>query len=480
VVKSPHREDKPSGGRTDTVPVMPSPKSKNARSPLESPRVRQAARELLAAVAEEIDASPLAPKLYERALREVGRLRGQPLFYPALSGGTGSGARVRLADGSTRIDFISGIGVYGFGHSDPDLLETAVVAAAGDSVYQGHLFPGVEYLRLSKALLRHAGKQLRHVWLSISGSMANENALKLILQKHAPADRVIVFEGAFAGRTLAMAELTDRPAYRDGLPLRGNVLHVPFFDPSEPDSTQRSVAALDAHLRRYPGRIACMLFELVQGEAGFNTAPREFFGALMERCRSAGIAVWVDEVQTFARTGELFAYRTLELDEYVDIASVGKALQGSAVLFRSAYKPRPGLIAGTLAGSTVGLAVGARIIERLESDGYLGADGRIAILGGRIERRLDVLRKRLPNTIGERSGIGAMQAFVVFDGSDETTQAIVHAAFEEGLMVFATGGNPAKIRMLLPVNTTDEELEAGFTMLEKAIRRVAEERAFPI
>jgi 4-aminobutyrate aminotransferase-like enzyme len=72
-----------------------------------------------------------------------------------------------------------------------------------------------------------------------------------------------------------------------------------------------------------------------------------------------------------------------------------------------------------------------------------------------------------------------MQAFVPFDGSEEIVTAIVHAAFEEGLMVFGTGSSPAKIRMLLPVNTTDEELEAGFTMLEKAIRRVGEERELP-
>ena len=60
--------------------------------------------------------------------------------------------------------------------------------------------------------------------------------------------------------------------------------------------------------------------------------------------------------------------------------------------------------------------------------------------------------------------------------SEEIAAAIVHAAFEEGLMLFGAGRNPSKIRMLLPVNTTDEELEAGFTMLEKALRRVAEER----
>jgi 4-aminobutyrate aminotransferase/(S)-3-amino-2-methylpropionate transaminase len=443
---------------------------------LETPRVREAARELLAAVAEAGGQRTLGPKAYERALRETERLRGRPLLVPALSGGTGRGARVRLADGTTRLDFIGGIGVYAFGHSDPDLLETAVVAAAGDTVHQGHLFPGTEYLHLSRALLRHAGKRLKHTWLSISGSMANENALKLILQKHAPADRIVVFEGAFAGRTLALGELTDRPAYRDGMPMRGNVLHVPFYDPKDLESTQKSVSALEAHLRRYPGQIAGMLFELIQGEGGFNTAPREFFTALMDRCHESKLAVWVDEIQTFARTGELFAFRTLELENHIDVVTVGKTVQGSAVLFTRPYNPRPGLIAGTYAGSTVGMAVGARIIERLETEGYLGPDGRVALLGRRVERRLASLRKRLPKAVGERSGTGAMQAFVAFDGSTEIVSAIVRAAFEEGLMVFGTGANPSKIRMLLPVNTTDEELEAGFSMLEKAMRRVAEER----
>ncbi len=257
------------------------------------------------------------------------------------------------------------------------------------------------------------------------------------------------------------------------------MLHVPFYEPSDPNSIERSVNALDAHLARYPGQIAAMLFELVQGEGGFHTAPREFFVALMERCRAAELAVWVDEVQTFARTGELFAYRTLDLEEFVDVVTVGKMLQGSAVLFRRSYNPKPGLVAGTYAGSTVGMAVGARIIERLESEGYLGPEGRLAVLARRVERRFEALARRLPDAVGERSGLGAMQAFVPFGGNAVLARAVMQRAFEEGLLVFTAGSQPTKIRMLLPVNTTDEELEAGFTMLEKALRRVAEEHDLP-
>ncbi|MFQ5418613.1 MAG: aminotransferase class III-fold pyridoxal phosphate-dependent enzyme, partial [Myxococcota bacterium] len=249
-----------------------------------------------------------------------------------------------------------------------------------------------------------------------------------------------------------------------------------FYDPDDPDSTARSVAALEAHIARYPGRIAGMLFELVQGEGGFRTAPREFFVPLMERCQREKIAVWVDEVQTFARTGELFAFQTLALADHVDVVTAGKMLQGSAVLFTRPYNPKPGLVAGTYAGSTVGLAVGARIIERLESEGYLGPEGRVAVLGGRAERRIEAMHRRMPRAVGARTGIGAMQSFVPFDGAPDVAAAVLQSAFAEGLMVFTAGSNPTKIRMLLPLNASDEELETGFSILEKALAQVAEER----
>jgi acetylornithine/N-succinyldiaminopimelate aminotransferase len=449
------------------------------KSLLDSPRVREAARALIEAVHAETESRELAPKAYDRAVRELERMRGRPLFHPALASALGRGARVRLANGNTLIDFASGIGTYGFGHSDLALLESAVVAAAGDSVFQGHLLPGIEVHRLSKALLRHAGPHLKHVWLSLSGAVANENALKMIYQRHAPAEKIVAFERAFAGRTLAMAEITDKPAYRQGLPARDTTLYVPFFDPEDPESLHKSLAALDAHLARYPNRIAGMLFELIQGEGGFHTAPTEFFAALMNRCRDAGIAVWVDEVQTFARTGELFAFKTLGLEELVDLVTAGKTLQGSAVLFRKDYNPKPGLVAGTFAGSTVGMAVGALIIERLEGEGFLGPDGRIAVLGRRVDRRLDSLRKRMPRAVGPRSGMGAMQAFVPFDGAADVVSDVMKAAFEQGLLIHSAGADPTKLRFLLPVNTTDEELESGFAMLEKAMRRVAEARDLP-
>jgi 4-aminobutyrate aminotransferase-like enzyme len=421
-------------------------------------------------------ASRLAPAAYARAVRELGRQRGRPLALPILLGSPDEGATVRLADDRRVLDWIGGIGVYAFGHGDVDLLASAALAAAAAPVFQGHLLPGLEQLELGRLLRRHAAPRLAHVWLSLSGAMANENALKLIWQKHAPADRIVSFEHGFAGRSTTLAEITDKPAFREGLPLRGIALHVPFYDPGARDPVAKSLAALDAALARHPGRVAAMLFELVQGEGGVRTAPRKFFAALMERCRAAGIAIWVDEVQTFARTGELFAHRTLGLEEYVDVVTVGKALQGSALLFRRAYNPRPGLVSGTYAGATVGMTVGARIIERLEEGGHLGPAGGIVRLGRRVKRRLARLARALPGVVSDVDGIGAMWAFTAFDGSAGAVDAVIRAALDEGLLLFSAGARPARVRILLPVNTSDAELSHGFALLERALRRVAGER----
>ena len=177
----------------------------------------------------------------------------------------------------------------------------------------------------------------------------------------------------------------------------------------------------------HPGEVAALIVEpLVQGAAGIRVYPPEVLQGAAEVARRHGALLIADEVATgFGRTGELFAYRSFELDEYVDVVTVGKALQGSAALFTRAYNPKPGLVAGTYAGATVGMAVGARFIERLESEGYLGAEGRVRVLAGRVLRRIEALRRRMPNAVGASSGIGAMHAFVPFDGSREVVADVL-------------------------------------------------------
>jgi 4-aminobutyrate aminotransferase-like enzyme len=405
-----------------------------------------------------------ATHAYPQQLQRVAQLRGRPLFFPYIGSGLGRGAKVCTADGRWLLDFAIGIGVHFFGHSHPDLLRTALLAAASDIVMQGNLQANAEYGDLLDIVLRHAAPQLTHGWLSLSGAEANENALKLIRYHHQPAHGVIAFRRCFHGRTTTMAEITDRPDYRKGQPARERVFYLPFYEPEDPHSAQRTRTALREILDRYPGTIAACVFELVQGEAGFRVAPREFFVPLLEMLKERGVAVWVDEIQTFGRTGELFAFQRLDLAEYVDIVTVGKLLQNSAVLFREEYQPDPGLISGTFAGSTVGMAVGRRIVEKLVQEGYLGPQGKIVALEQHARERLARLQADLPGVIRAIGGIGAMWAVEPAQASHDGVKALLQECYQNGLILYyaGMGEGPYRIRMFLPggVLTLDEFDEA--------------------
>jgi len=416
-------------------------------------------------------AAPLAPQQMALDLRELAKLRGRPPFYAYLGSGIGRGARAMLADGRWVLDFALGIGVHLFGHGNLDLIETALRAAASDLVMQGNLVFNREYFLLMQTLMRHAPRGMDHCWLALSGADANENALKIARQKRGGRAGVIAFAGCFHGRTSAMAEITDRPDYRLGQPSTFPVHRVPFFDRHNPDSIAATLAAVHEVIRRDGDTVAALVAELVQGEAGFVSAPREFFVPIFEECRRAEIPIWIDEVQTFARTGELFATDLLELADYADLITIGKALQGSAVIYRAGFAPDPGLVSGTFSGATVAMAVGRRIIEKLTSEGYLGPAGRIRQLERMTRAHLEELSRKHPGAISEGDGVGAMLAFRVGDGSLKATRAFIDKCFRAGLTLYYGGHEPACIRLFLPAgDLTDAELAEAFEILDRCLR----------
>src|SRR3954466_12047829 len=162
-----------------------------AQSPFADPRGQEAKRLLQQAVADHQKSltaiRPPNPELklsYDQALAHFAQSRGAPLFYPYLGSGIGNGALVELADGSVKFDMISGIGVHYLGHSHPLLVESGIDAALRDTVMQGNLQQNVEWAALAKTLIDLASTpRLPHCFLTTSGAMANENALKLAFQK---------------------------------------------------------------------------------------------------------------------------------------------------------------------------------------------------------------------------------------------------------------------------------------------------------
>ncbi len=451
----------------------------------QDPRVREARELLDRALADHRESlrgvRPPRTELvssYAATLERFAELRGGALFYPYLGSGMGNGALVELADGSVKLDMIAGIGVHYFGHGTPELTRRLLDAALGDTVMQGNLQQNAESAELVEGLVglaNRGGARLDHCFLTTSGAMANENALKLAFHQHRPADRLLAFSGAFAGRTLAMSQVTDNPAFRAGLPAALAVDYAPFFDPDDPaGSTDRCLDALRSHLARHPGKHAAMILELVQGEGGYHAGDGAFFDAVARLLREHDVAIWFDEIQTFGRTFAPFAFQHFGLDAYADLVTVGKTSQVCATLFTSRYRPPPGLVSQTFTGASASIAAARYVVERFSEGDLFGEDGRVAQVSRRFVDGFEAIRSSHPEWLRGPYGLGAMLAFTPFEGARDTTRALLDDLFTHGVIAFSTGGPLARLRFLPPVGVIrDEDVDTVLAILEASLGRVA-------
>jgi len=401
----------------------------------------------------------------------AGQFRGRPLHYPYVGTGAGRGPFVELEDGSIKLDLINGIGIHLMGHGHPRIMKAAVRGALSDIITQGNLQPNREYEQFTEKIVKLASKnsRLKYAWLSTCGTMANENALKISRQKNSPARMVMSFKNAFAGRSTMMAEVTDNPAYKVGLPEYSEVLRIPFFDKNDPQSGAKALAAMKEHVAKHPKAISAFAFEPMLGEGGYQAAPREFFVPMLEFCKEQGIAVWADEVQTFTRTGELFAFETLGIGQYIDICTLAKTAQVGCTLYTEDYNPKPGLIAGTFSGSSTSLSVGIEILDMLQ-EGFLGPNGRITQIHKRFISKLNELNETTcKGKVQDAGGMGLMIAFTPFEGKKEQVDTLTKKLFNNGLIGFTCGKDPVRVRFLVPAVIKDEEIDLAIKIVEKTI-----------
>jgi 4-aminobutyrate aminotransferase-like enzyme len=437
--------------------------------------------------------NPDLKQSYADSLEQFTRLRGRGPIYPYLGSGFGNGPLVELADGSVKWDMINGIGVSMFGHSHPELIAVALRAALGDTTMQGNLQCNTDAVTFAQVLVDEAARtsRIRHAFLTNSGAMANESALKICMQaKDGRSPRILAFADCFMGRSLTLSEIGDNAAGRVGLPLRMLVDYMPFYDPEHGDrSIEYAVYHLQQAIKRYPGQHCCFVMELIQGEGGFNMGPREFFVPLMQVCRDNDIPVWIDEIQTFGRTESMFHFESLGLGEFVDVVTLGKMSQACACLFTETMNPKPGLLSGTFIGSTMALQVGRWILETLQDGGYYGPDGRIAGLQRAFRERAAALVAAHPDwfgpiphwsglqrhALGPYGGIGGMMRLTPFEGRKDMILAALNAMFEAGVIGFYCGHGPYHVRFLPAVGVMrPEQFDDVFEVVERALARVAD------
>ena len=451
----------------------------------QDPRLAEAKKLILAAVAEHqkgLDSvrepNPELASSYTDMLSDFGSIRGGKLYFDYLASGLGNGPFVELADGSVKLDMITGIGVHGFGHSHPLLVDAGIDAALCDTVMQGNLQQNTESYRTAKLLTDLAcetGAGLKHCFLSSSGAMANENSLKIAFQKNHPANRVVAFSHCFAGRTLALAQVTDKAKYRVGLPDTIPVDYIPFLKHDDPEKSIRSsVVHFKNHIHRHPGKHAVLWMELVQGEGGYYPGSEEFFNALIDVAKENNIAVIADEVQSFCRTTRPYAFQHFKLDQRVDLVTIGKISQVCATLYTDEYKPQPGLISQTFTSSSWAIIAAHRMISTLVANGHFGEDGKNVQLHNHFVAGLEKINSEVPGATAGPYGVGGMVGFTPFDGSFEKGKAMVDKMYEKGLMSFFAGGDPTRVRFLMPLGcVTTEHIDMALKIIEETAREMA-------
>ena len=408
------------------------------------------------------------------------------VYVPAVIA-SAEGALLHDLDGNTFIDMSGGIGCLNVGHSAPAVREAMHRQVDLFSHTDFTVVPYEPYIQLAERLAALApGSGPHKAAFFNSGAEAVENAVK-IARTHTGRQSLVVFTGAFHGRTLLTMTMTSKThPYKAGFgPFAPEVYRAPYpycyRCPLGQKHPECGLACLDEVERMFTTHVAAesvaaVVIEPVQGEGGFVVPPREYLGRLAEICRREGILFIADEVQTgYGRTGHLFAceHFGVEPDLLVLAKSMAAGMPLSGVVGRAEVMDAPGdsALGGTYVGNPVALAAGLAVLDEVQGQNL---PARANELGDRIRQRFEALAQRHPE-VGDVRGLGAMMAMELVEDrasrrpARELTARILRRAMENGAIFLRAGIFGNVIRVLVPLVITPEQLHEALDALEAAM-----------
>ncbi len=401
------------------------------------------------------------------------------IYLPVVSQ-EGRGATLTDVDGNTFIDFTGGVGCLNVGHSHPKLVEAAQEQLTRFAHTDFTIVPYEVYVTLAERLIAVSPftGPAKAAFFN-AGTEAVENAIKFA-RSYTKRPAVIVFEGAFHGRTLLSMTMTSKThPYKAGLgPFAPEVYRVPFAQDYRGPDTRTALAALERALVTQVAaeQVAAIVIEPVQGEGGFVVAPRDFMAGIRRICDEHGIVMVVDEVQTgYGRTGKMFAieHYGIEPDLMIVAKSIAGGLPLSGVIGKAEIMDAPpdSAIGGTYVGNPVAQAAALAVLDVFEEENLVE---RAQQIGERIRERMVSWQERVEQ-IGDVRGLGAMLAIEFVRDRDskepnpELATAVVEAAAERGLLLLKSGIYSNCIRVLCPLVLTDAELDEALEVWEDAL-----------
>lgn len=403
----------------------------------------------------------------------------------------GEGAIIQDVDGNRFLDFIGGVGVLNIGFSHPEVIET--VKKQADQYFHGmfNVVTHEGYVALAEKLseIVHVKGEHKKAFFANSGAEADENAVK-IAKAYTKRHNIIVFSGAFHGRTHFTMAMTSKKAYAKGMaPLASGIYRAefPYYyrAPKGLDEKERLQYYIDSIYKVFEecveaSQVAAVVVEPLQGEGGFIPAPLEWIKALRQICDKYNILLIADEVQSgFCRTGKMFASEYWEeVGVQPDIIATAKSIAGgiplSAIIARDEIMDAvpSGTIGGTFCGNPLACAAALKVIEIMERDHFAERSQEI---GKKVMDRYMKMKNQY-SIIGDVRGMGAMVG-IEFVKDQETkepatqfTSQVIQTCAQHGLLIEGAGTYNNVIRFLAPLVITDEQLETGLNIFEQAIQ----------
>ncbi len=366
----------------------------------------------------------------------------------------GEGCWLFATNGERYLDFTSGVAVNALGHAHPHLVK-ALQEQATKLWHMSNLFKSPDGEKLAARLCEQSFADF--VFFCNSGAEALEGVIKLVRHYHFSKGnperyRIVTFEGAFHGRTLATLAATGAAKYLEG------------FGPPMDGFDQVPHGDLEAVKKAIGPHTAGILIEPVQGEGGVRAAPHAFFKALRALCDERGLLLAFDEVQTgMGRTGDLFAYKRLGIEP--DVMSLAKALGGGfpigAVLAtaEAASGMAPGSHGSTFGGNPLAVAAANAVLDVMLKPGFFDHVQKMSLL---LKQKLASVVDRYPTVLSEVRGEGLLIGVKAVVPSAD----LVTALREQKLLTVGAGDNV--VRFLAPLIVSEDEIEQSVQSLERA------------
>jgi acetylornithine/N-succinyldiaminopimelate aminotransferase len=362
----------------------------------------------------------------------------------------GEGAWLTSTDGKKYLDFGSGVAVNALGHAHPALVK-AISEQAAKLWHVSNLYKIPEGERLAKRLIDHTFADT--AFFQNSGAEAMECSIKMARKYQSVSGkperfRIITFDGAFHGRTLATVAATGNEKYLEGFGPR-----MPGFDQVKKAITSETAA---------------IMIEPVQGEGGIRVPPPGFLKALRELCDQHGLLLIFDEVQTgVGRTGKFFAYEWTGVTP--DIMGVAKGIAGGfplGICLATAEAGKgmtPGTHGSTFGGNPLAMAVANAVLDEVLAPGFLEHVQRMSLFA---KQRLAELKDTHKAIIAEVRGEGLLLGVK----TNVPNGDFVSATMGEGLLTVAAGENV--VRLIPPLIINEKEINEAMSKMAAACRKL--------